>query len=155
MLIFAIDPGPEKSAYVVYDSGGEEIFDAQIVENEKLLDQLDLLHISWNQNCDLAIEMIGHYGSGMPAGKSVFETCIWIGRFIQAALPLAAKMVMRQEVKMHLCGSMRAKDSNVRQALIDRFGAPGTKKKPGMTYGLKKDLWQAFALAVTFAEANQ
>jgi hypothetical protein len=57
--------------------------------------------------------------------------------------------VERREVKLHLCGQARAKDSNIIQALKDRFGDKGTKNKPGLTYGMRKDLWQAFALAVT------
>ena len=37
---------------------------------------------------------------------------------------------LTKEEKMNLCGSMKAKDSNIRQALIDRFGEVGTKKNP-------------------------
>ncbi len=42
-----------------------------------------------------------------------------------------------------------------RQALIDRFGVPGTKKSPGMMYGLHKDMIQAFAVAVTYFDMNK
>jgi hypothetical protein len=60
-------------------------------------------------------------------------------------------------VKMHLCGNTRAKDGNIRQALLDRFGpgkaiACGTKKQPGPLYGVSKDVWQALALAVTWSD---
>jgi hypothetical protein len=58
-------------------------------------------------------------------------------------------MVKRMKVKMHLCGNSRAKDGNIRQALIDRLGAPGKKKAPGPTFGVVADQWQALALAVT------
>jgi hypothetical protein len=49
---------------------------------------------------------------------------------------------------------MKAKDANIRQALIDIYGgndkAIGNKKTPGPLYGIKGDLWAALAVAVTF-----
>ena len=73
---------------------------------------------------EIVIEMIASYG--MPVGESVFQTCVWIGKFAQAY----EKYIYRKEEKMNICHSMRAKDSNIRQALIDRFGPVGTKKNP-------------------------
>jgi hypothetical protein len=89
----------------------------------------------------------------MPVGKEVFETCVWIGRFQEALIKNNAQniqLVTRKEVKMNLCGSMKAKDSNIRQALIDRFGVVGTKKAPGWFYGVSKDVWSAIAVSVTY-----
>ena len=57
---------------------------------------------------------------------------------------------MRKDEKINLCGNMKAKDSNIRQALIDRFGVVGTKKNPGWFYGVSKDVWQAIAVGVTY-----
>lgn len=97
--------------------------------------------------------MIGHYGSGMPAGKEVFNTCVFIGELKEACLPeFKAYLVERRHIKIHLCNSARAKDSNIRQALIDRFGSPGTKKNPGKLYGIKADEWAALACVVYFAD---
>jgi hypothetical protein len=97
----------------------------------------------------LAVEMIASYG--MAVGASVFDTCIWIGRFVQAWDPRPHALVYRRDVKLHLCGSARAKDANVRQALLDLYGdgtrqtACGVKSKPGPLYGIKKDEYQAGA----------
>jgi len=144
--IIAIDPGPEQSAYVVWD--GKEIFDKAIMINNHLLRLLRDLRTDINP---LVIEQI--QSLGMPVGKDVFETVFWIGRFYQQFhLVGDVERIIRMEVKMHICNDSRAKDSNIRQALIDRFGPPGTKKLPGLTYGLKKDLWQAFALAVVYSD---
>jgi hypothetical protein len=57
-------------------------------------------------------------------------------------------LVFRRDVKLHLCDSPRAKDGNVRQALLDRLGPQGTKKAPGPTYGVKSHEWAALAVAV-------
>lgn len=74
--------------------------------------------------------MIASYG--MAVGKEVFETCVWIGRFIEIARlrKIEVEYIYRKDEKMNLCQSMKAKDSNIRQALIDRFGEVGTKKNP-------------------------
>ncbi len=68
----------------------------------------------------------------MSVGKTVFDTCVWIGRFIQQVDEIGKEYsyIYRKDEKMNLCHSMKAKDSNIRQALIDRFGEVGTKKKP-------------------------
>ena len=77
-------------------------------------------------------------------------TCVWIGRFTQSAIMAGADvhLVYRKDIKLHLCHSVLAKDSNIRQALIDRWGAPGTKKAPGPTYGITNDVWAALAVAI-------
>lgn len=93
--------------------------------------------------------MIASYG--MPVGKEVFETCVWIGKFAQAS-NLKEKYIYRKDEKMNLCHSMKAKDSNIRQALIDRFGPVGTKKNPGWFYGFKADIWSAYAVGITYLD---
>lgn len=148
MTILAIDPGPEKSSCVVWDD--EAVIQSGELSNTAMLQQVD----DWaHDGAVLAIEMVSSYG--MPVGKDVFETVFWVGRFYQAWVPVirqAPTLIYRTDVKMHLCQSMRAKDSNIRQALIDRFGAPGTKKNPGKLYGISKHLWSALAIAVTVAD---
>lgn len=136
--MIAIDPGPTESAICqIHD---DMVF-ASKVPNERLLDILSIF-----TNEEMAIEMIASYG--MPVGMEVFETCVWIGRFIQCHGGLH-RLIYRKDVKIHLCGSMKANDSNIRKALIDRFGEPGTKKNKGKLYGVKKDMWSALAVWVT------
>jgi hypothetical protein len=106
----------------------------------------------------VAIEMISSYG--MPVGREIFDTCIWIGRFIEVA-PAEVKLVSRKDVVLHHCHNGRAKDSNVTQALIDRFApgvrnrGKGTKTEPGWFHGFHHDVWQAYALAVYYADTQQ
>jgi len=89
----------------------------------------------------------------------VFQTCVEIGRFREAAARHTGdeniQFVFRKDVKMHLCQSMRAKDGNIRQALLDRFGPVGTKKTPGPLFGVKSHVWAALAVAVTASETKE
>ena len=154
MRLLAIDPGPEQSAWVAYHPDTRRIAGSDIEPNETLLKALGCRRFF---NADhLAIEMITSYG--MPVGKSVFETCVWIGRLIEASHQ-PHTLIYRQQVKLHLCNSVHAKDSNIRQAIMDLYGstrqaAIGTKKAPGPLYGFKKDIWSAMGVALTWAAQN-
>lgn len=151
MKILAIDPGNSESAFVA--SGDGRTFDFGKVPN---LEMLSNIHDD-TYDCDhLAIEMIASYG--MPVGREVFETCVWIGRYIEAFGAVRPHtLVYRRDVKLHLCGQARAKDGNIRAALIDKFGpgkekAIGKKKSPGPLYGFSDDVWAALGVYVTFTE---
>lgn len=144
MIILAIDPGPEKSAYCYYDT----ILKAPtkfFTQENYLMDYFDYAEIA-------IIEQIASYG--MAVGETIFETCVWTGRLIERLHNLGIKSIRikRKEVAMHISNSVRAKDANIIQALKDRFGEKGTKKNPGVLYGIKADEWQALALAVTYAD---
>lgn len=157
--IIAIDPGPVQSA-VLWLSGGEptgrsegSVLMQRIWNNHDALEILNSPMINETNPDVISIEMVASYG--MPVGAEVFDTCYWAGRFAQLAhrWSVPVQLVYRKDVKMHLCNSMRAKDSNIRQALIDRYGpgkekAIGNKYDRGPCYGIKKDIWSALAVAV-------
>lgn len=184
-MIIAIDPGPTHSAIVWYENRKIERADAE-VENHDLTRRLrDFRALAVSDNSDnnllLAIECIQHYGSGMPVGAEVFRTCFWIGRFIEAeAWRGRYVLITRPTIKAHLCGTATAKDPNVRQALIDKWGGdsvaiggvkcplchgkgwrgydhtpcPEWKFPPGPLYGIATHSWAALAVAVTAAEVR-
>lgn len=152
--ILAIDPGTEKSAFVVLTGPDEpfQILDKGVESNDDLRRILFLegpLAVS-----DFAIEMVASYG--MAVGQTTFETVFWVGRFWELAgranIPNRARLYRKTDVAMHLCHSMRAKDTNIRQALIDRFGEPGTKASPGVLYGVSTHIWAALAVGVTYRD---
>lgn len=155
MNTLAIDPGPTDSAYVVWN--GVAILDKGIVPSTAILAVINtmgtLSAMEPEKQFAVVCERVACYG--MPVGKEVFETCFYSGRYWERADAEHLKffLVPRLEVKMHLCGQARAKDGNISQALKDRFGDKGTKAAPGLTYGLSADMWQAFALAVTFNDS--
>ena len=149
--ILAIDPGNEASAWCVVVDGRP--FESGKQQNAEVLAKLR----EWRtEGWLLAVEMIASYG--MPVGREVFDTCLWIGRFIER-WGGDHMLVYRREVKLLHCGSARAKDANIRAALIDRFGpgkdkAIGTKKAPGPLYGITADRWSALAVALTADATN-
>lgn len=154
--ILAIDPGNEHSAWVRLDSDDRKPIRFAKEPSAAVLDWID-----YYRPAVLAIEMIASYG--MPVGREVFDTCVWIGRYAQHAhhvdQGIEVRLVFRQPVKIHHCHSSKAKDSNVRQALVDRFapGQPnygkGTKAAPGWFYGFSADIWQSYALGVYVADS--
>jgi len=145
MTWLAIDPGPEQSAWVVYEAG-------KVIAKAKASNQVTWTMLNEIKVDAVAIEMVQSFG--MAVGAEVFETVFWIGRFYERAFwrAIPVHRIFRKDVKMHLCQSMRAKDPNIRQALIDRLGAPGTKKNPGATFGVSGDCWSALAVAVTASD---
>jgi hypothetical protein len=158
MRVLAIDPGNTESAYVVIDAETRRPEEFAKVPNGQLLTDLTLDNpLALGGAVDqVAIEMVASYG--MAVGADVFETCVWIGRFYQALHGHSPQLVKRSPVKLHHCRSLKAKDTNIRQALVDRFapGQPnhgkGTKAEPGWFYGFHSDVWQAYALAVYVAD---
>jgi len=149
MRVLAVDPGNVRSAWVLVDCSTEpRIHSFGLEPNQVVAEMLfdaDVDHV--------VIEMVASYG--MPVGKTVFDTCVWIGRFFSAVdTSIAIHLIRRPAVKLEICGQARAKDSNIRQAMLDRWGEQGTKKNPGPTYGFKKDLWAALAVACAWIDRN-
>lgn len=159
MTVLGIDPGSEQSAYVLWD--GVRVLDHGKAENAIVRSRC--YGRFWSAS-ECVIEQIASYG--MPVGAEVFATCVWSGRFAEAldmrrevnGAPTETAFLPRKAVKLHLCGSLKAKDSNIRCALVDRFGgkdrAIGRKAQQGPLYGLRADEWQALALAITWFDQH-
>ena len=158
-VVLAIDPGTTHSGFAVINTNDCRPIEVGKVPNDVLRARLSRgSDGSRFHSCGIdvvAIEMISSYG--MAVGREVFETVVWVGRYLELA-GAQGRLVYRRDVKQHLCGTSKAKDANIIQALIDRFasGQPnhgkGTKTAPGFFYGFRADIWQAMALAVTVAD---
>lgn len=143
-LIAAIDPGYEISAYIEWD--GKQIYQYGIWDNSRVLDYLRLSIADY-----LFIEKMIW---GEKVGKEILDTVFWSGRFYQIWIERKINqdkithmddiMIPRSVVKKHF----RAKDdSEVRKALIERYGKQTTKP-------CKSHLWQALGLAAWALETN-
>ena len=155
--VLAIDPGNEESAWCVLQTG--KLVASKKQPNAEVLAMLRGAEEGWQFGAatTLAIEMIASYG--MPVGREVFQTCLWIGRYIEAWERRQGRytLVYRKDVKLFHCQSVRATDANIRASLLDRYGpgrdvAIGTKHAPGPLYGIKGDCWSALAVALTAQE---
>lgn len=155
MKILAIDPGNLQSAFAVLEMPDFKLYEFGKIENQDLIERLENLSKEVDTS---AIEMIASYG--MAVGKTVFDSCLWIGRFQQELLRsgLIPTLIYRSQEKMCLCKTMKAKDTNIRTALIDRYAThdfkagKGTKGNPDTFYGVSADVWQAIAVGVTYYE---
>lgn len=177
MIVAGLDPGPLETAYVLLAEDGRTILDHRDLENNAMLEHFAQTYPLYAEmgGMEIACEMVQHYGTGMAVGAEVFQTVLWIGRFQQKCIEIGAPfyLLYRPSIKQHLCHTVRATDSNVRQALIDLIG-PGrfmetveitTKKglkrmsrhlSNGPTAGIAKHQWAALAVAVTrHAQAQQ
>jgi hypothetical protein len=147
MIVIGIDPGPIEHAVVAYDVKANHVMFAKDMTTEGIWNLPSQFAI--DEKTVFAIEWFECFGK--PAGQTMFMTIFEIGR-IASILP--TRLIFRRHVKQFLCDDSRAGDSNVRQALIDKVGAPGTKKEPGPTYGISKHLWQSLAVAVYAANVQ-
>lgn len=146
-MVIAIDPGPEKSAMLIWHCGKVEV--TRFLPNEDILGCMR----NWNGNkTACVIEKVESFG--MAVGAETFETVYWSGRFAEAYGAEKVERIGRRAVKIALCHSARATDANVRWAILDRFGgkdkAMGKKAAPGPLYGISGHLWAALALALTW-----
>ncbi len=171
MKILAIDPGNEYSAFVLmaenYEVESRTIFSpensriAGKFPNALLLKNVKEFGKKYGDDMTVVLEMVASYG--MAVGKEVFETCVWIGRFQQAATDCGChvEFIYRIEEKQYICHDSRAKDTNIRQALIDRFArfdkktGKGQKNHPDVFYKFKADMWSAFAVGATWLDKQK
>lgn len=155
MKVFCIDPGNVFSGYLLVQNGC--FLDKGKTTNANVALKLREA-LKESEESHVVIERIE--SQGMLVGESVFRTCEWIGRFAQIAedLGVHADFVYRRDEKLCLCESSKAKDKNIRRALIDRYATfdkengRGTKKNPDVLYGFTADAWSALAVYTTWKD---
>lgn len=159
MSLLAIDPGSTQSGFAIIDGDYTPKLVGK-VPNEELL---DLCGSAWFDHGVgwAVIEQLQSYGASV--GRTVFDTAMWSGRFIQAlrepfvggsGYACEVYLLPRKDVKLNLVGKTACKDGHIAQALRDRFVRPGADRyeataKGAFFEGFKADIWQAFSLGVT------
>lgn len=158
--ILAIDPGNVLSGWCILDDETLKPLNFDKSYNP------DVIYLIEREDTalpidEIVIERVASYG--MVVGAEVFHTCEWIGRFVQKAADMGIKYsyIYRNAEKLHICHDTKAKDANIRRALIDRFAehdlknGKGTKDNPDFFYGFRADVWTAYAVGLTYIEAGK
>lgn len=144
-MILAIDPGNEESAFVLFDEKNEKILESGKLVNETLCEKIKT---DIKNKADICcIEMLSAYGQ---VGKTVLDTCVWVGIFAESFGRTKVEFIFRKSIVTFLTGSPKSNDSAIRTVMISRYGDGNTrsKQKGNILEGLKADMWQALALAV-------
>lgn len=119
-LCLAIDPGNEYSGWVVFEPM-DGVPNIKILDYDKSPNNLVRLLCGYKSNPDGTLVVETPRSQGMPASNQLFETCVWVGRFLQAWGGYWT-YAFRDEIKLYMCGSAKARDANVRQSLVERWG---------------------------------
>jgi len=169
-MILAIDPGTKQSAYSLIRD------DYSIVSANKLPNEEVLELVHHGEYDVLAVECMeprfhapgAGKNMGLRIGDEVYETCIWIGRFMEAACARGKQIfrVFRSEERARLIPTKKnglppltgkvgeSGDSKMRAALIARFArhdkvnGKGRAANKDFFYGFRADMWNAFAVGV-------
>lgn len=158
-LVLAIDPGPTHSAWVLVDPVGYKPLAFAKNENTSVRRTV--------RSADYDHLVIEEAISRRYSGRSVSDTAFEAGRFAECSSITSGPyfhLVSRSKVRGHICKG-RGNDSKVIEGLICMFEPKIyygwqaknvsrrvmiNQSKKGFFKGFKADIWQAFALAVTF-----
>ena len=164
MIVLGIDPGPETSGVVVYDSANDS---APLLYVNKAATETDIrgLFSKWAEHAHVVIEQPACMGP-LGAGKvgHMLNTAWQAGRFsADAEAYVGANRVhtmTRREVLRGLgvLSGTGSPDSRVRAACIADHGgdgAVGRKSAPGPLYGVTSHAWQALGLVLAWLETRQ
>ena len=157
MIMLGIDPGPRDSGLTWWDTDAEKVRESREDLNDNILRELRDNPIPMCAAAMIIIE--DPQPMRRPASEDFIDTCKWSGRFreaIEGGLDLATIgsliMIPYREVSQHFCRIVGAKETFVKRAIIEKYGDPGTKSKPGKLYGTKGHGWSALAVCIVASE---
>lgn len=143
--ILALDPGSEKTAWVVWD--GAKIRESGVTENVKLIEELPYADA-------MVIEQVKAYGI---VGETVLDTVMWIGQFRREHERFGRRVDLcpRKTAVTHLTSQSTAGDAATFAALKDKIGPVGTKKFPGPLYKIGPHERAALVVAIWWWEVKR
>lgn len=149
MIVVGIDPSPVGGSWAAYCVERARVMDCGTEDGGAPPELLD-----WIAHADACVvERLRSYL--MRVGGTVFDTQWRAGRIYEWLPEGRRHWLTRTTVKLELLGKAAGSDADVRGALIEMHGgerriAVGLKASPGPLYGVKKDEWQALAVAIAW-----
>lgn len=154
--VLGIDPGPQfKGSGFSLIKGRESVIAHGMAATHELDRFISLADV-------VCIEMVSNYG--MAVGADVFNTVVELGRIIEMCVNAEKKVYLplRREIKLVVCGTSQAKDSNVRAAILAMYPqtgggstpAIGVQKQKGPLFGMKSHAVPALAAALWYYMAE-
>ncbi len=157
MNILGIDPGTEKSGWVMWKSDTMSVIRSGIDPNQQIINEhLDCPY--WDAVVIEAPEPLG-----MPLGHDLLQAIQWQTRMVCAAEQAAGLygepvvQIKRSEVKLHTIGKRNGTDAEVNASIrgflcrhhdITEKDLKGRKKSPGPCHGIKSHSWAALAAVI-------
>lgn len=134
-IIIAFDPGNEQTGWVVVLADNSKLLYKNKENNSECLTKLSIFLNKEKFNIvKVGIEYVSSYG--MATNQTVLDTATFSG--ILACIfkinNIPCEFIFRKSIKMFLCGSVRAKDSEVNCRVREYVGEDNTQKKPNIWY---------------------
>jgi len=165
--LLTIDPGNKDTGWVLFDTVKRIPVQFGRDDNHKMLKIIQTLKydhafsefpVPRGQSITVQIPGKGFIrkGSSQTVSWQLYYTAYWVGqyhllsRLTHKGIPFT--LINRMDVKLFLTGNAGAKDTNVRSAIIEKYGGKelciGNVKKPGPLHKMKADTWAALAVAL-------
>ena len=148
-ILVSLDPGPTATGVCCFDGFYKLLACGHLPNDsvERLIERVD--------PCITVCEDI--VGFGMSVGKSTFDTAKQIGRFwiLSELYSREWHLINRRDIKLLCCGDAKAKDKDIRAAMIASWGQQGTAKLPGPTYGFTNHTWSALAVGTAWIKQRR
>jgi len=116
--ILSIDPGPEKSAWIIFKDGVPKVWAWD--KNEDIIGTL-----FYNNRMSptpyathLAVEYV--YLRGMKVFQQAIDTVFWAGRFVEA-WGGDYTLIDRRDEKRIICGNQKADNTSIKYSIIDSY----------------------------------
>ncbi len=160
MIYWGIDPGPSRTGIALIRNGKPTAFCIPTLQLTDPYIPYPINEIDGEfyapAHVRVGIEMPECMGQVI--GREVLETAVVVGQIMACLAPLSRiTRYNRSAIKRYFGVTPQGKsaDSQIRSAMIERWGEPGTAKNPGPTYGITGDAWAALAVATCVYDSKE
>lgn len=153
MRIFGVDPGPKSSGWCYLNIEDNYITEIEFGHNLNRIMLTKQVELGDSDVSEMVIgyEWVKNYGRVV--GEDVLRTAYTCGR-VRANGQTYGRFYepTRPTIIKHFTGRSNLPKSQVRKALLDRFGDDRVKSKGGILHGITNHAWDALAVCMYLCE---